>query len=138
MCNCHCGRCNSCGGTLWNNILNALENLFPAGGCGCNNGCGCNQNNGCGCNNNNGIALTSLDEFYIGPVPYAGNGNNNGCGCNNNNGCGCNNNNNGCGCGSNLDLSAYTACGNQCYDAYYARQYALIPNRNGCGICSCR
>lgn len=41
------------------------------------------------------------------------------------NGCGCGNNNSGCGCGSNADLSAYTACGNGCYDPYYAAQYRI-------------
>ncbi len=38
----------------------------------------------------------------------------------------------GCGCGSNGDLSYFTACDNQCYDAYYAQQYALGGDY-GCG-----
>lgn len=118
-------QCQRCGCSIANGIADAIKNLFSTPCCRCNNGCGCNgNNNGCGCNgNNNGgtpvpiLANLLNTNLFFGTPTNGGNG----CGCNgNNNGCGC-------GCGSNGDLSAYTACGNQCYDDYYARQYALYP-----------
>ncbi len=100
-----CQSCNSCGCGL----ASILNNLFGTG----NNGCNCGCNNHCGCNNN----FTNGFISGVNAANAAGRGSNNGCGC-----------------GSNADLSAYTACGNQCYDAYYAQQYALYPSC-GCDLC---
>ncbi len=75
---CGCGGCGCNGGNrsgnggccLWNNLVNALDNLFSPIGCGCNGG---NNNNcGCGCNSGNGGADLSAytacgcgyDDYY--------------------------------------------------------------------------
>ena len=128
-----CGNGN-CGNNNGNNRSNNFNNGFVSGvnavsaanGLNTtNSGCGC----GCGCNNNFRSGFSS----GVNAANALLNDNN----CNNNgNGNGC-----GCGCGSNADLSSYTACGNQCFDAYYAQQYGLYPfnqsgNGNGCG-CGC-
>ncbi len=135
---------NSCGCCLLNNFANAINNLFSTEPyCGCpRRGCGC------GCS----TPVTTFTNGFLSGVNAAnavnncGCGNQNNCGCGNQNGCGCNQNgnggiapvnNNGCGCGANADLSAYTNCGNGCYDAYYAQQYGLYPFNTGNGICSC-
>lgn len=137
---------NGCGCNLLNNLSRTLNNLFSTGSNN-NNGC-CN----CGCNQNgwntfangfvSGVNAANASEEWWGNNDHNHNGN--GCGCNGNQGggngtatvnvFGGNTGNCPCGCGSSADLSAYTACGNQCYDAYYAQQYGLYPfNQN----CSC-
>ena len=131
-----CNSCNTCG-CGYDPLLATLTNLFTPLGCGCCNrnngslvlvdplgtvqtrgGCGCQGNNngcGCGCQGNRG------NNGNYGFQPTSGFGNTGFGGCGNNNGCGCQGNNNGCGCG----------CGNNTYDAYYVRQYALNSCCNG-------
>lgn len=88
--------------------------------CNCNNGCGgifgalenlfdtsSWNNGGCGC--------SSYANGFINGVNTANSLVTGGCGCN----------------GS--DVTGCTSCGNQPYDAYYARQYALYPYGGGCG-----
>lgn len=139
--NCGCG-CQSCGCTsLIDSIANALNNLFPTycnncgrgnnnGGNQRNSGCGCQRNNGCGCQNNGTSPANILNNTMF--VNLFGGRGQSGCGCNQNS-CGCNQ----CGCGSNADLTALTACGNQCYDDYYAQQYALYPYNLPSNSCCC-
>ncbi len=133
-----------CGCNLFANLSRALNNLFSTG---------CNNNHGCGCNcwNNFANGFTSGVNAANAAQAWQNNG---GCGCgngwnnaSNRSGCGCGNGNTptptnfsggnscGCGCGSNADLSAYTACDNQCFDPYYAQQYALYPF--GQSNCNC-
>ena len=101
-----CNSNRSCGCSL----ANAINNLF--------NTSSWFNNGGCGCNN--------YDRGFVNGVNTVNNILNG-----NNGGCGCNGGNNGCGCGSNADLSAYTACNDQCYDPYYAAQYGYPTG------CSC-
>ena len=130
-CGCNCG----CGCSLFNQVARAINNLF-GNGCGCNGnggcgcGCGCNggrrNQGGCGCNscnscnsNNNTLFVNLFGQEF--GVAESGSGNWN-CGCNS--------------CGGEADLTSLTGCGNQCFDAYYARQYGLYPfNRTNC--CNC-
>lgn len=114
-----CQSCGSLGCCLMNSFANAIDNLFSTAPY-----CGCGRS---------GNPVSFTDGFVSGvnaanEIYGLGNGNG-GCGCggNGNGGCGCNN--------GNGDLSAYTGCGNQGYDPYYARQYALCPScgNNGCG-----
>lgn len=104
MCNCSCNQCNSC--SNW--LANAINNLFPAANCGCNNGN--NGNNGCLVNAINNLA-DSINDL----------GGNNGCGCGNNGGCN----------GYSAANQGCQSCGG--YDVYYARQYALYGG--GCSVC---
>ena len=148
MCNSNsCG--NSVGCCLLNNFADAINNLFST-----EPYCGCHGNHGCGCNGGRPVNL--FTDGFVSGVNAANTVY--GCGCNGNNGCGCSGNGGnggfgiqavsnffgpvssgcGCGCGSNADLSSYTACNNQCFDAYYAQQYGLYPfNTSSNGICSC-
>lgn len=131
----------SVGCCIMNSLAEIFGNLFstePYCGCGCHhpqgnfnsgfvsgvnvvsaaNGLG---NGGCGCGNNFANGLSSGINAANALVNAGGNNGNHGGGC-------------GCGCGSNADLSSYTACNNQCYDAYYAQQYGLYPfDGSGCG-----
>ena len=132
-----------CGCNLFTSLSRTLNNLLSTS----SNGCGCNHNNsGCGCNQNgwntyaNGF-VSGVNAANASDAWWEQNGNNcpchgNGNGNNQNNGTATvnifggsagGNSGYGCGCGSNADLSAYTACNNQCFDPYYAQQYGLYP-----------
>ncbi len=101
------------------NLADAINNLFPV----CwNNGCGGSGRSGGNNTTREGFGGGNFSNNNVLVNLFGEGGTGSGCGC---------------GCGSNADLTAFTACNNQCYDDYYARQYALYPyNTQSCG-CGC-